>query len=224
MPQYGRPKNKTVVPKRRQPNPRVALVLRGKIHRLLQGSTDHSVQASSLYYAGIEEEDEEEAEDVGKMQDYYRRGMASVEACCPPQVPTGQVHSDVSQACCVGQVELNREGGIRIPCTLQQSNPTELQSQTAEDLNGAGFAFGRGLAGGASMYQKDALLYQFNMAVQEKIVEENEETEEESSAIIEHILKELRGINKIQEEISDLREYLSPYQQFIELLIKETIQ
>ncbi|KAL6466137.1 hypothetical protein MHYP_G00262700 [Metynnis hypsauchen] len=209
VPQYGRPKNKTVVPKRRQPNPRVALVLRGKIHRLLQGSTDHSVQASSLYYAGIEEEDEEETEDVGKMQDYYRRGRASVEACCPPQVPNGQGHSDVAQACCVGEVELNREGGIRIPCTLQHSNPTELQSQTAQDLNGAGFAFGGGLAGGASMYQKDSLLYQFNMAIQEKIVEENEETEEESSAIIEHILKELRGINKIQEEISDLREYLS---------------
>uniref|UniRef100_A0A6Q2XNY1 Unc-13 homolog Ba (C. elegans) n=1 Tax=Esox lucius TaxID=8010 RepID=A0A6Q2XNY1_ESOLU len=32
---------------------------------------------------------------------------------------------------------------------------------------------------------------------------------EESSAIIEHILKELKGINKIQEEISDLRDYLS---------------
>ncbi|KAL7839134.1 hypothetical protein SRHO_G00257920 [Serrasalmus rhombeus] len=209
VPQYSRPKNKTVVPKRRQPNPRVALVLRGKIHRLLQGSTDHSVQASSLYYTGIEEEDEEETEDVGEMQDYYRRGRTSVEACCPPQVPNGQGHSDVAQACCVGEVELNREGGIRIPCTLQHSNPTELQSQTAQDLNGAGFAFGGGLAGGASMYQKDSLLYQFNMAVQEKIVEENEETEEESSAIIEHILKELRGINKIQEEISDLREYLS---------------
>ncbi|KAL7836167.1 hypothetical protein AOLI_G00274510 [Acnodon oligacanthus] len=209
VPQYGRPKNKTVVPKRRQPNPRVALVLRGKIHRLLQGSTDHSVQASSLYYAGIEEEDEEETEDVGKMQDYYRRGRDLVEACCPPQVPNGQGHSDVAQACCVGEVELNREGGIRIPCTLQHSNPTELQSQTSQDLNRAGFAFGGGLAGGASIYQKDSLLYQFNMAIQEKIVEENEETEEESSAIIEHILKELRGINKIQEEISDLREYLS---------------
>ncbi|XP_072564957.1 protein unc-13 homolog B-like isoform X2 [Paramormyrops kingsleyae] len=39
--------------------------------------------------------------------------------------------------------------------------------------------------------------------------EEKCENEEESSAVIEHILKELRGINKIQEEISDLREYLT---------------
>ncbi|KAI4896704.1 hypothetical protein NFI96_006646 [Prochilodus magdalenae] len=210
VPQYGRSKNKTVVPKRRQPNPRVALVLRGKIHRLLQGSADHPVQASALYYAGIEEEDEEETEDVGKMQDYYKRAIPTVEAGHPPQVSNGQGYSDVAQACCVGEVELNREGGIRIPCTLQHSNPLELKSQAAQDLNGAGIAFGRGLAGGATVHPKDSLLYQFNMAIQDKIVEEEEEeTEEESSAIIEHILKELRGINKIQEEISDLREYLS---------------
>ncbi|XP_066509502.1 protein unc-13 homolog B-like [Hoplias malabaricus] len=209
VPQYGRPKNKTVAPKRRQPNPRMALVIRGKIHRLLQGSSDHSAQASSLYYAGIEEEDEEEAEDMGKIQACYKREVVSVEACHSPHVPNGQGHSDIAGASCVGEVELNREGGIRIPCTLQHNNPLDLQSQTSQDHKGSGLAFGRGLSGGISVHQKDTLLCQFNMAVQDKIVEEDEETEEESSAIIEHILKELRGINKIQEEISDLREYLS---------------
>ncbi|KAM7393157.1 hypothetical protein PAMA_008011 [Pampus argenteus] len=44
--------------------------------------------------------------------------------------------------------------------------------------------------------------------------EESEETEDgeadqDSSNIVEHILKELKGINKIQEEISDLRQYLT---------------
>lgn len=38
---------------------------------------------------------------------------------------------------------------------------------------------------------------------------EDEETEQGSSNIVEHILKELKGINKIQEEISDLRQYLT---------------
>lgn len=38
---------------------------------------------------------------------------------------------------------------------------------------------------------------------------EDEEGEQVSSNIVEHILKELKGINKIQEEISDLREYLT---------------
>lgn len=177
-------------------------MLRGKIHRLLQGSANLSIPASQLYYAGIEEEDQEEAVDMRKVQGCYRRGMASVE------VPNGKEHGSVAGACCVGEVELNQEGGIRIPCTLQHINPTELH--TTQDANRPGFAFGRGLAGGTSTCQKDPL-YQFSILMQDKIVEEDEdvEQEEESSAIIEHILKELKGINKIQEEISDLREYLS---------------
>lgn len=207
-PQYGRPKNKPAVHKRRQPNPRVAIMLRGKIHRLLQGSADHSIPASQLYYAGIEEEEQEEAEDMQKEQGCYRRAMASVEVCDLPQVPNGKEHDSVGGACCVGEVELNQEGGVRIPCTLQHINPTELH--TTQDVKGPGFTFGRGLAAGTSACQRD-LLYRFNMVMQDKIVEEDEDInqEEESSAIIEHILKELKGINKIQEEISDLRQYLS---------------
>lgn len=177
-------------------------MLRGKIHRLLQGSANLSIPTSQLYYAGIEEEDQEEAVDMRKVQGCYRKGMASVE------VPNGKEHGGVAGASCVGEVELNQEGGIRIPCTLQHINPTELH--TTQDANGPGFALGTGLAGGTSSCQKDSL-YQFSILMQDKIVEEDEDIdqEEESSAIIEHILKELKGINKIQEEISDLREYLS---------------
>lgn len=207
-PQCGRPKSKPAVHRRRQPNPKVAIMLRGKIHRLLQGSTDYSVPASQLYYAGIEEEDQEEPEDLRKVQGCYRRARAPDEVCNLPRVPNGKEQDGVAGACCVGEVELNQEGGIRIPCTLQHINPTELH--TTQDVNGPGFRFGRGLAGAPSACQKD-LLYRFNVVMQEKIVEEDEDEcpEEESSAIIEHILKELKGINKIQEEISDLREYLS---------------
>ncbi|XP_067261951.1 protein unc-13 homolog B isoform X1 [Chanodichthys erythropterus] len=210
LPQYPRPKKKTAVPKRRQPNPRVALVLRGKIHRFLQGSADHTVQPSGLYNAGIEEQDEEGEEDVEKLQNYYRRELASAEVCCLPQVPNGHGLGEVSEAPCVGEVELNREGGIRIPCTLQHnSNLTVVQNQISQDLNGTEFSSGKALDGQPKK-QTDTLLSRFNMLVQDEVVEGNENyPEEESSAIVEHILKELRGINKIQEEISDLREYLS---------------
>ncbi|KAI3362008.1 hypothetical protein L3Q82_012343 [Scortum barcoo] len=44
---------------------------------------------------------------------------------------------------------------------------------------------------------------------EEKEEMEVEEPEQGSSNIVEHILKELKGINKIQEEISDLRQYLT---------------
>ncbi|XP_058630427.1 uncharacterized protein LOC131540042 isoform X2 [Onychostoma macrolepis] len=211
VPQYPRPKKKTSAPKRRQPNPKVALVLRGKIHRFLQGSADHSVQPSGLYYTGIEEEDEEGEEDVEKLQNYCRRGLASAEVCCSPQVPNGLELGAFSGAACVGEVELNREGGIRIPCTLQHnSNPTVVQNQMTQDLNGTRFSSGRGVDGEPKR-QTETLLCRLNMAMLDEVVEGNNEDyqEEESSAIVEHILKELRGINKIQEEISDLREYLS---------------
>ncbi|XP_073696197.1 protein unc-13 homolog B-like [Garra rufa] len=211
VPQYPRPKKKTTVPKRRQPNPKVALVLRGKINRFLQGSADHTVQPSGLYYAGIEEEDEEGEEYVEKLQNYYRRGLASAEVCCSPQVPNGHGLAAVSGAPCVGEVELNREGGIRIPCTLQHnSNSTVVQNEMAQDLNGTGFSSGRELDGEPKS-QTDTLLCRLNMTMLDEGVEGNNEDyqEEESSAVVEHILKELRGINKIQEEISDLREYLS---------------
>lgn len=143
-----------------------------------------------------------------KMQGSYRRATASAEVYGLPQVPNGKDHDGVAGACCVGEVELNQEGGVRIPCTLQHINPAELH--TTRDVTGPSFAFGKGLAGGTSTCRKD-LLYRFNMVMQDKIVEEDEDVdqEEESSAIIEHIVKELKGINKIQEEISDLREYLS---------------
>ncbi|XP_068561571.1 uncharacterized protein [Cebidichthys violaceus] len=45
--------------------------------------------------------------------------------------------------------------------------------------------------------------------IEEKKKREDAEAEEGSSNIVEHILKELKGINKIQEEISDLRQYLT---------------
>ncbi|XP_037535899.1 protein unc-13 homolog B [Nematolebias whitei] len=55
----------------------------------------------------------------------------------------------------------------------------------------------------------DCVDYNFNRARPNTLLEEDEDKEEASSAIIDHIMKELRGINKIQEEISDLRDYLT---------------
>ncbi len=79
-----------------------------------------------------------------------------------------------------------------------------------QDLNGSRFSSGRRLDGEPKR-QTETLLCRLNMAMLDEVVEGNNEDyqEEESSAIVEHILKELRGINKIQEEISDLRAYLS---------------
>lgn len=242
----GGTKAKVNPPKKRAPNPRVALVIRGKIHRLLQGSADHQVPESHLYYAGIEEEEEEGDKQEGRKD---RRGVypkvgPRLEAYSP-KVSNGKGHGVALGPPCVGEVELNREGCIRIPCTLQhkscrspanikrisfeagvRGSPEEMRpapryAPIEPDTNGAKFAgaSGRDFASPRIRPKRpystgDCVDYNFNRAIPGTLLEEDEESlgvdkEEESSAIIEHILKELRGINKIQEEISDLRDYLT---------------
>lgn len=230
-------KAKVHSPKKRAPNPKVALVIRGKIHRLLQGSTDHHVPESHLYYAGLEETE-------GEMQE-SRKGHRSVYPNHSPRaeaysVSNGKGHRAPAGPPCVGEVELNREGCKRIPCTLQSKShgaPANLKQisfkgdiQTSPeqrreplhyrtvgpDMNGSQLtgACKRGFPAPCIRPKRpystgDYVDYNFNKTAPGMLLEEDEDKEEESSAVIEHILKELRGINKIQEEISDLRDYLS---------------
>ncbi|XP_065818115.1 protein unc-13 homolog C-like [Labrus bergylta] len=235
----GGTKAKVHSPKKRAPNPRVALVIRGKIHRLLQGSTDHHVPDADPYYPGIEEDERETQESRKEHRRVYPRVSTSAETYSP-KVPNGKGHAVAPGPPCVGEVELNREGCIRIPCTLQhrssrsQTNvkhisfesgipeaPEQMRSSSyygpvGSDMNGARFArtHGREFASPRIRPKRpystgDCVDYNFNRTLPSTLLEEDEDKEEESSAIIEHILKELRGINKIQEEISDLRDYLT---------------
>lgn len=233
----GGTKAKVHSPKKRAPNPRVALVIRGKIHRLLQGSTDHHVPDSHLYYTGIEDTEGETRDSRKEHSNIYPKVSPRAEAY---SVSNGKGHKVPSAPPCVGEVELNREGCIRIPCTLQHKShrsPANLKRISFEgdsrpipepmhsslqygaigpDLNGTKFAgaVGRDCASPCIRPKRpysagDCVDYNFNRTLAGMLPEEDEDKEEESSAVIEHILKELRGINKIQEEISDLRDYLS---------------
>uniref|UniRef100_A0A7N6AIB9 Unc-13 homolog Ba (C. elegans) n=1 Tax=Anabas testudineus TaxID=64144 RepID=A0A7N6AIB9_ANATE len=237
VPSKGGTKAKVHPPKKRAPNPRVALVIRGKIHRLLQGSADHHVPDSHLYYAGIEEEEVETQEGGKEHRSVYPKVIPRAETYSP-KVSNGK--GVASGPPCVGEVELNREGCIRIPCTLQhkscrspanvkrisfeggvQAVPEHIRppmhySPIGPDMNGTKFAgstrseFASPRIRPKRPYSTgDCVDYNFNRGIPSTLLEEDEDKEEESSAIIEHILKELRGINKIQEEISDLRDYLS---------------
>uniref|UniRef100_A0A674P9P0 Unc-13 homolog Ba (C. elegans) n=1 Tax=Takifugu rubripes TaxID=31033 RepID=A0A674P9P0_TAKRU len=230
-------KSKVHSPKKRAPNPKVALVIRGKIHRLLQGSTDHHVPESHLYYAGPEETE-------GEMHE-GKRGHRSVHQDHSPRaeafsVSNGKGHRAPPGPPCVGEVELNREGCIRIPCTLQSKShgapaslkrisfKGEIQTSPEQrrvplhyrtvgpDMNGSQPTgpSKRGFPTPCIRPKRpystgDCVDYNFNKTAPGMLLEDDEDKEEESSAVIEHILKELRGINKIQEEISDLRDYLS---------------
>ncbi|XP_068576769.1 uncharacterized protein [Cebidichthys violaceus] len=236
----GGTKAKVHSPKKRAPNPRVALVIRGKIHRLLQGSADHHVPDSHLYYGGIEDEEEGETQEDRKEHRSRYPKVSSRAESYSPKVSNGKGHREAPGPPCVGEVELNREGCIRIPCTLQhkscrspanikrisfegdiQAAPEQMQppphySPIGPDMNGSKFAGAAGKDFASPRIRPkrpfstgDCVDYNFNRALPGTLLEEDEEKEEESSAIIDHILKELRGINKIQEEISDLRDYLT---------------
>lgn len=233
----GGTKAKVHSPKKRAPNPRVALVIRGKIHRLLQGSADHHVPDSHHYSEGIEDEEEGETEEEHRSR--YLKVSSRAEDYSL-KVSNGKGHGGAPGPSCVGEVELNREGCIRIPCTLRHKScrspvkikrisfegdirtaPEPMQppphyGPIAPDMNGTKFAgaVGSDFASPRTRPKRpfstgDCVDYNLNRALPGTLVEEDEDKEEESSAIIEHILKELRGINKIQEEISDLRDYLT---------------
>lgn len=241
----GGTKAKAHPPKKRSPNPRVALVIRGKIHRLLQGSVDHRIPDSHLYYAGIEDEDCHKQDGRKEHRGTYPKTDPDAPTFSSAKLSNGKGHGVTFGPPCVGEVELNREGCIRIPCTLQHksgrppanrkrisfegeipTSPEQMRkaphySAVGPDMNGSKFvsAVGRNLASPRVRPKRpysagDCLDYNFNRAVPDTLAEEDGDClgvdkEEESSAIIEHILKELRGINKIQEEISDLRDYLT---------------
>lgn len=230
-------KAKVRSPKKRAPNPKVALVIRGKIHRLLQGSTDHYVPESHLYCADLEEAEGEMQECRKEQRSLYPNHSPRPEA---HSVSNGKGHRVPPGPPCVGEVELNREGCKRIPCTLQsksRSTPANLKRisfkgevetspepkraplhyrPVGPDLNGCQHtgASRKGFPAPCLRPKRpysagDCVDYNFNTTAPDMLLEEDEDKEEESSAVIEHILKELRGINKIQEEISDLRDYLS---------------
>ncbi|MCJ8742786.1 hypothetical protein PDJAM_G00086190 [Pangasius djambal] len=88
----------------------------------------------------------------------------------------------------MGEVELNSESTIKIPCSVPTNSP-------ASDY--------KVLANTAFMDKRA------NMEEPQTPGKEESEGGGRSSTIVEHILKELQGINKIQEEISDLRQYLN---------------
>lgn len=206
----GGAKPKVHLPKKRAPNPKVALVIRGKIHRLLQGSAEPHVPDSLLHHAAAEEEDE------------------GGPCCSLPQLPRAPSRSPS----CVGEAELNREGCMKMPCSLRRRSrgPTQvrhisfesglrdapertpLYSPPSPDLNGNRLHGGRDLSPPRGRPKRpysagDCLDCSFNRTPPQPLCEDDREAA--SSAVIEHILKELRGINKIQEEISDLRDYLT---------------
>ncbi|KAG9353771.1 hypothetical protein JZ751_011894 [Albula glossodonta] len=194
--QHKKSKKKDLAKKRTQSS-KVAQGLRSKIQKFLQGPGEHSAHSNrspveierDMFICGI------------------KRDPSSGEFSAL-RVPNGRGHAGAPTTSCIGEVELNREGYVKIPCTIQ-NNGLSSNCQTS-DGNSSGNAerLDEGESQSVTSEGEESVISAINSAVGEE-EEEEEEEGEETSDIVEHILKELRGINKIQEEISDLRQYLT---------------
>ncbi|KAJ8380656.1 hypothetical protein SKAU_G00014340 [Synaphobranchus kaupii] len=202
--QHTPAKNKSLALTRAQ-SPKGAQGICNKVQKFLQGPGDHSVQEPSLSRREIRRD--------------VRRDMSG-EEFHSPQVLNGRGYpTNTPGVSCVGEVELNREGYVKIPCTVYKNGLKPNGSEPG--VNGSTSVACTDKEGGARSIvqttiseEEDSIESPADSAVgrskmEELGLDEGVEDEEGSSALIEHILKELRGINKIQEEISDLREYLT---------------
>uniref|UniRef100_A0A8C7TLQ8 Unc-13 homolog B n=1 Tax=Oncorhynchus mykiss TaxID=8022 RepID=A0A8C7TLQ8_ONCMY len=111
-------------------------------------------------------------------------------------LPNGQSHTGALNPPVAGNMTLNREGFINAPGTVSSNGPTASLPITPSGEN-------------SSTECQDGIGVVEDTHRPSPSEEEEDEGEKCSSDIVEHILKELRGINKIQEEIADLRQYLT---------------
>ncbi|XP_055730510.1 protein unc-13 homolog B isoform X2 [Salvelinus fontinalis] len=109
-------------------------------------------------------------------------------------LPNGRSHTGTLNPPVAGDMALNREGFINAPDTVSTNGPTaSLPTSPSGENSSAEYQDGNGVVEDTHRPSPS----------------EEDEGEKCSSDIVEHILKELRGINKIQEEIADLRQYLT---------------
>lgn len=163
--------------KKRAPSPKVSRGLRKKIQKFLQGSGEYPTFDSDQSPVEIED-------------DMFICGIKrdpSSHECSLLTQRSFKSHDKTRSGTFMGQVELNSEGNVIIPCIKGAKEATDQDSGT-DYVDGTG-----------AMDNKQ---------------HQSQNKEEDargggSSTIVEHILKELQGINKIQEEISDLRQYLT---------------
>ncbi|CAM4730404.1 unnamed protein product [Leuciscus chuanchicus] len=166
--------------KKRTQSPKVNRSIRKKIQKFLQGSGENTAYDSQRSPVEIED-------------DMFICGIKRdpcTHECILSTQRSFESHTKTSKSKLIGQGRRNSDGNITIPCIMEMNVPALEPTDQAED---SGCVDGRG-----AMDNKPS-----------RIKERDKTRGGGSSTIVDHILKELQGINKIQEEISDLRQYLT---------------
>lgn len=102
----------------------------------------------------------------------------------------------------LGFMELSRASRFKAPCTVHVDPSTP----EPPDLTPSGETSSSDCQDGIGVVEDNIPRTDTDPKEED---EQDEDSGEASANIVHHILKELRGINKIQEEISDLRDYLT---------------
>ncbi|XP_049324581.1 protein unc-13 homolog B isoform X2 [Astyanax mexicanus] len=172
--------------KKRAQSPNVRRGLRKKIQKCLQGPEEHdpydhqhTTEEESLFVCGINQKPSS-----------HERSLGSV--------PNAKRDIKAGRKLLIGEVESSREsavGAVGILSQVHSNSPLyDYKSVANSDC------VDKRVKGKMDEVRRPG---------KGKVEEGSGSKEKCSSTIVDHILKELQGINKIQEEISDLRQYLT---------------
>ena len=118
-------KKRDLVKKKTQ-SPKMGPGFRKKIQKFLHGPGEHSIHSSRYTPMELEEEEEEVVLCKSKRRPTsYHSGMRSM--------PNGHSRVCASSKSFVGEVELNREGNVRIPCTIHHNGPMPDHPRSGEE-------------------------------------------------------------------------------------------
>ncbi|KAI4876330.1 hypothetical protein NFI96_002699 [Prochilodus magdalenae] len=167
------------VGKKRAQSPNNRRGLRKKIQKCLQSPEERDLQHTSPKV-------EEIMFTCGINQEL------SSHECSLTSLSVAKTDIKVDKKSVIDDAELHREGGERVLGQVQTSTPVSDYRALAN----------------SDCVDRRARMEEIQRPAN-KEEEGGRSKERSSSTVVEHILKELQGINKIQEEISDLRQYLT---------------